>query len=78
RLIDTSRLSGWPFSLVIGDIYHFMSVNDRYGHPAGDSVLTSVAAILKQRIRQPDVAARTAGEQFMILVTDSSLKQSTE
>ncbi|RMQ36417.1 MULTISPECIES: sensor domain-containing diguanylate cyclase [Pseudomonas syringae group genomosp. 2] len=78
RLIDTARISGKPFSLIIGDIDHFKSVNDRYGHPAGDRVLTSVAVILKQRIRLQDVAARWGGEEFLILVPDSSLDHAAE
>lgn len=78
RLINTARIAGKPFSFIICDIDHFKSVNDRYGHPAGDSVLKSVAAILKHRIRAFDVAARWGGEEFLILVPDSSLKQAAE
>ncbi|EKG40126.1 sensor domain-containing diguanylate cyclase [Pseudomonas syringae] len=78
RQIPAVSMSGKPFSLIICDIDHFKAVNDRYGHPAGDSVITSVAAILKQRIRLLDVAARWGGEEFLILVPDSSLKQAAE
>ncbi|KPZ10148.1 Sensory box/GGDEF domain protein [Pseudomonas syringae pv. viburni] len=78
RMINTARIAGKPFSFIICDIDHFKSVNDQYGHPAGDSVLKSVAAILKHRIRAFDVAARWGGEEFLILVPDSSLKQAAE
>lgn len=74
--INKARGSGKPFSLIICDIDHFKSINDRYGHPAGDRVLKSVSAILLQSIRVGDIAARWGGEEFLILVTDSSLQQS--
>ncbi|SDW09904.1 diguanylate cyclase with PAS/PAC sensor [Pseudomonas syringae] len=78
RLINTTRVSGRPFSLIICDIDHFKQVNDRYGHPAGDSVLKSVADILKHQVRMFDVAARWGGEEFLVLVADSSLNQAAE
>ncbi|WP_080394539.1 sensor domain-containing diguanylate cyclase [Pseudomonas syringae] len=78
RLINAARISNRPFSLIICDIDHFKRVNDRYGHPAGDSVLKSVAAILKHQVRLFDVAARWGGEEFLVLVADSSLNQAAE
>ncbi|MCI3944107.1 sensor domain-containing diguanylate cyclase [Pseudomonas syringae] len=78
RMISTAWISGNSFSLIICDIDHFKQVNDRYGHPAGDAALKSVASIFKHQIRTFDVAARWGGEEFLIMVPDSSLEQAVE
>ncbi len=56
-----------PCSLIICDIDHFKSVNDNYGHPAGDDVLRSFGQVLKSECRSGDVVARYGGEEFVIL-----------
>ncbi len=58
-----------PFSLLMMDIDHFKKYNDTYGHQAGDSVLKTVAGILKDNIREVDFAARYGGEEFSIILT---------
>ncbi|KPY08774.1 Sensory box/GGDEF domain-containing protein [Pseudomonas coronafaciens pv. oryzae] len=78
RMISTAWITGNPFSLIICDIDHFKRVNDQHGHPAGDAALKSVASMFKHQIRTHDVAARWGGEEFLILVPDSSLKQAVE
>jgi diguanylate cyclase len=50
------------------DIDHFKSINDRHGHPAGDQVLRNVAAILQECVREYDVPGRYGGEEFCILL----------
>ena len=57
------------------DIDHFKNVNDQYGHKAGDEVLSTVAASIKQCLRPGDVAGRYGGEEFVVLVSGASLKQ---
>lgn len=57
-------------SMVIFDIDHFKSVNDNYGHPAGDAVLKQLAARVAETIRTEDVLARYGGEEFAILCRD--------
>ena len=63
-----------PFSLLFIDLDNFKSVNDRYGHEAGDSVLREVAARLKRVFRHQDLLIRSGGEEFVVALpgTDSS------
>ncbi|CAK9886877.1 MAG: putative diguanylate cyclase DgcQ [Candidatus Erwinia impunctatus] len=60
---------------MICDIDHFKSINDHYGHTAGDSVLKSLADMVENLIREKDIAVRWGGEEFLIIIPDSSLKQ---
>ena len=53
-------------ALLILDVDHFKSVNDTYGHLAGDSLLASVAAVIKSQIRSSDLAGRIGGDEFLI------------
>ncbi len=55
-------------SLLMMDIDHFKTINDQYGHPAGDAVLQSVAATLKKLNRVEDITARFGGEEFVIVL----------
>lgn len=61
-----------PFTLALLDIDHFKSINDTYGHDAGDVVLTKVAQTLSQRLRQRDVLARWGGEEFILLLPETT------
>jgi diguanylate cyclase (GGDEF)-like protein len=63
------------FSLLIIDIDHFKRINDNYGHQAGDIVLTKVARILEDNLRESDVISRWGGEEFLILLPSLSLKE---
>jgi diguanylate cyclase (GGDEF)-like protein len=63
-----------PLSAIVIDIDHFKVVNDVYGHLYGDEVLRRVAGLLPQALRaQDDMAARFGGEEFVILLPDTSL-----
>lgn len=63
-----------PFTLVLLDIDHFKAINDTYGHDAGDVVLAKVAQSLSQRLRQCDVLARWGGEEFILLLPETSIQ----
>lgn len=60
------------FTIVCIDIDHFKSINDTHGHPAGDYVLERIGAIIGNRVRKTDFAARIGGEEFMILLPDTT------
>jgi diguanylate cyclase (GGDEF)-like protein len=61
-----------PFTLLMLDIDHFKTLNDTYGHIAGDEILAAVARILLQSIRSIDYAARYGGDEFIIILTETS------
>jgi diguanylate cyclase (GGDEF)-like protein len=66
---------GRPLAVAFVDIDHFKSVNDLYGHEAGDRVLRRVAAILHENIRATDRVARYGGEEFMLLLTETTIDE---
>jgi diguanylate cyclase (GGDEF)-like protein len=67
-----------PFSLIICDIDFFKQVNDVYGHSCGDLVLQQVARQLQTIVRTGDLAARVGGEEFAVLLEDSSAQGALE
>jgi diguanylate cyclase (GGDEF) domain len=58
-------------SLIMLDIDHFKDINDSYGHTAGDEVIRRTAAILKEGLRESDVAGRYGGEEFVVILVDT-------
>ncbi|MEG1209804.1 MAG: cellulose biosynthesis regulator diguanylate cyclase DgcQ [Leclercia sp.] len=66
-----------PYSVMQMDLDHFKNVNDRYGHQAGDKVLTHVAGLITRTIREGDVAGRVGGEEFCIVLPGTTLEQAT-
>jgi len=66
--LQRARRYGTVFSLIMFDIDHFKSVNDRYGHDAGDRVLVEVVEVGRQTIRSTDILSRWGGEEFMVLL----------
>ena len=67
REFSRARRYRQPLSLVLLDLDHFKTVNDRHGHPAGDKVLEGTARLLESRVRESDLVARWGGEEFAVV-----------
>lgn len=74
REIDRCCRVGSPTSLVLMDIDHFKPINDTHGHVAGDAVLSQLAAILGSLSRNSDILCRFGGEEFLVVLPDTSLE----
>lgn len=72
QAVARSRRYGWPFALVLLDLDHFKSINDRFGHGAGDDALRAFGADLRACLRSGDVAARVGGDEFALVVQGST------
>ncbi len=66
RYLRLARRQELPVSLAILDVDRFKSVNDRYGHTVGDSVLSRIAAAMLKMFRAEDLVARWGGEEFLV------------
>lgn len=63
-----------PFCVILFDLDRFKSINDNFGHDTGDKVLQSVAQTISERLRELDAFARWGGEEFLILVRETTLE----
>ncbi len=66
--------SGNSFVLCISDIDHFKSINDTYGHDAGDYVLVEISKLMTSMLRKQDIVARWGGEEFLLFFPDTPLE----
>ena len=64
-----------PLAVAFADIDHFKAINDTYGHEAGDVVLRGVAAILRRNLRGSDRAGRYGGEEFMVVLPETTVPE---
>jgi diguanylate cyclase (GGDEF)-like protein len=67
ELARVARFGG-SLAVVVADLDSFKDVNDRYGHPAGDSVLREFALLLQESLRDVDLASRWGGEEFLLIL----------
>jgi diguanylate cyclase (GGDEF)-like protein len=74
-MISRARRSYTPLAVVMFDLDKFKSINDTYGHAAGDEVLRCVAGALRATVRTSDVIARLGGEEFAALLPDTTLAE---
>lgn len=64
------------FSVLMLDVDHFKSVNDTYGHQAGDEILKQIALIFRENLRNVDAAGRYGGEEFLVILAESAEEES--
>jgi len=75
--LEEARRTGKPVSLVMCDIDHFKKFNDTWGHQTGDQVLKLVANCLSENVKGRDMVARFGGEEFVIVLRQTSLDDAT-
>lgn len=73
--ISITKRQNNPLCAMMLDIDFFKKVNDTYGHAAGDEVLRSVAAIIKEQLRESDIPARYGGEEFAVLLPFTKIEE---
>jgi diguanylate cyclase (GGDEF)-like protein len=66
--VARARRAGKAVACIMADLDHFKSINDRYGHPAGDAVIAQVAQILVDGCREQDIVCRYGGEEFAVIL----------
>lgn len=72
KLIDRSGISRQPVALLLFDLDRFKSINDQYGHSAGDEALVAFCRVATSQLRPTDLFARLGGEEFGCLLPDTS------
>lgn len=75
REISNMRRDGTDLAIALVDIDHFKKVNDQYGHHIGDLTLTRFAHIIGQRLRSHDIFGRIGGEEFIIILPQTTIDQ---
>ncbi len=78
KALARARRQRSPLAIIIADIDHFKTINDRFGHDTGDTVLVEFVRRLEERIRTDDCLVRWGGEEFLILCQDTDLTGALE
>ena len=77
KLLAEYRREPRPISVLLADVDHFKSINDRHGHLAGDRILSGIAGLLQNGLRKSDIAVRWGGEEFLVVLKNCDLEQAT-
>ena len=77
KKISAAARLNQPVAFLMLDIDHFKSINDTYGHGAGDQVLSKLAASMRSGLREDDVLGRLGGEEFAVLLGGCTPEQAT-
>jgi diguanylate cyclase (GGDEF)-like protein len=72
--LKRAQRAGAPVSVILCDVDHFKSINDRFGHDAGDRVLRTTAQVLRTALRDTDALGRWGGEEFIVVLTDTGMQ----
>ncbi|MBF0109921.1 MAG: GGDEF domain-containing protein [Magnetococcales bacterium] len=78
ELMKSYNRYGNVFSVVLGDVDKFKSINDRFGHNVGDAVLCKIAELIRSHVRDTDVFGRWGGEEFMLICSETRLEGAYE
>lgn len=78
RSLAMAKRQGWGVGLLFIDLNHFKPVNDHYGHSTGDALLKAVAQRLASTCRESDTLCRQGGDEFVLLIPESSSIQSLQ
>lgn len=78
RSLNCVRRTNILFSVIQVDLDHFKAINDRFGHQAGDRVLSHAAGLISSSLRAHDVAGRVGGEEFCVILHGASLTEAAE
>jgi diguanylate cyclase (GGDEF)-like protein len=73
-----AEAGGKPVAIVLIDIDHFKSINDRFGHVQGDDVLAAFAVLLQHNVRESDLTGRWGGEEFLLIARVSDARGAVE
>lgn len=78
REIAKSQRYGHPFSVIMVDADTLKTVNDKYGHDAGDKLIRTIAETIRLNLRETDILARYGGDEFVVFLPETTAEQGAE